>query len=128
MTDVVTDVEADDVEPQLTGPIVTEYQVERALSFLRDSAAEVGLAKGEMIRAGHMIKVQLALSMKLCDPGLSAVKAEVEARASEAYLQRVEDDAIACAEYEKLRALRDAAALKIEVWRSSSANYRAMKV
>ena len=108
--------------------IVTEDDVDKALDFLRDSAGPIGSARGEMIRAGHMAKVTLALGMKACDEKMSAAKAEVEARASDSYFEAIDADANACAEYEKLRALREAAALKIEVWRSSSANFRAMKV
>jgi hypothetical protein len=107
--------------------IVTEAELEKALDFLRDNAREIGEAKAETVRASHMLKVTKALVMKLNNE-MSAAKAEVEAYASSDYLAALERDAIAAGEYEKLRALREAAALKIEAWRSEQANYRAMKI
>jgi hypothetical protein len=107
--------------------IVTEAEVEKALDFLRDNAREIGEAKAETVRASHMLKVTKALAMKAHNE-MSAAKAEVEACASDEYLTAIERDAAAAGEYEKLRALREAAALKIEAWRSEQANYRAMKI
>jgi len=107
--------------------VVTEAELEKALDFLRDNAREIGEAKAETIRASHMIKVTKALAMKMHNE-MSAAKAEVEAYASTEYLAALERDAFAAGEYEKLRALREAAALKIDTWRSEQANYRAMKI
>jgi hypothetical protein len=107
--------------------IVTEAELEKALDFLRDNAREIGEAKAETVRASHMLKVTKALMMKLHNE-MSAAKAEVEAYASSDYLAALERDAVAAGEYEKLRALREAAALKIEAWRTESSNYRAMKI
>lgn len=107
--------------------IVTETELEKALDFLRDNAREIGEAKAEAVRASHMLKVTKALAMKAHNE-MSAAKAEVEAYASDAYLAALERDADAAGEYEKLRALREAAALKIEAWRSEQANYRSMRV
>lgn len=107
--------------------IVTETELEKALDFLRDNAREIGDAKAETVRASHMLKVTKALVMKAHNE-MSAAKAEVEAYASEEYSSALERDAIAAGEYEKLRALREAAALKIEAWRTESSNYRSMKI
>jgi len=107
--------------------IVTETELEKALDFLRDNAREIGEAKAETVRASHMLKVTKALMMKLHNE-MSAAKAEVEAYASSDYLAALERDATAAGEYERLRALREAAALKIEAWRTESSNYRAMKI
>ena len=107
--------------------IVTEEDLEKALDWLRDSAAELGAAKAETVRASHMLKVVKALSMKAHNEK-PASHQEREAFASEAYLAALERDAVAAGEYEKLRALREAAALKIETWRSEQANYRAMRI
>jgi len=38
------------------------------------------------------------------------------------------EEAEAAGAFEKMRALREAAALKIEAWRSEQANYRSMKI
>lgn len=107
--------------------IVNDTELEKALDFLRDNAREIGEVKAETIRASHMLKVTKALVMKAHNE-LSAAKAEVAAYASAEYLAALERDAIAAGEYEKLRALREAAALKIEAWRTESSNFRAMRI
>lgn len=107
--------------------IVTEEELERALDWLRDSAAELGDAKAEVVRASHMIKVVKALEMKKFNER-PITHQEREALCSPAYMIALERDAVAAGEYEKLRALREAASLKIEAWRSESANYRSMRI
>lgn len=107
--------------------IVNETSVERALEWLRDNAVELGERKREAVRADHMLKVERALAMKHSSEN-SAAAQEREALASESYLAAVNRAAEAAGQYETMRALREAAALKIEVWRSEQANYRAMKV
>lgn len=107
--------------------IVSDDEVERALDWLRDSAQEIGNAKANAVRAGHMIKHVKALVMRVHD-GKPASHQEREALASPEYLQAIEEDAMAAGELMKLQALREAAALKIEAWRSSSANFRAMRI
>ena len=107
--------------------IVTDEDLEKALDWLRDSAQEMGDVKAETVRAGHMMKVVKALTMKEHNDKPVSHQ-EREALASPAYLAALERDAVAAGEYEKMRALREAAALKIETWRTESANYRSMKV
>ncbi len=107
--------------------IVTDESLQKALDFLRNNARRIGDAKGEVIKCAHMLKVVKALEMKKHSE-LSAAKAEVEAVASEAYQRALIDDAMAAADYEMLRALREAAAMTIEIWRTEGANYRAMKI
>jgi hypothetical protein len=87
--------------------IVTDEEVDRALAWLRDSAAELGEARSRAIKAGHWLKHVESLEYKASD-------------------SRTEADA--AGELAKLYALREAAAAKIEAWRSQSANYRAMKI
>lgn len=107
--------------------IVNEIAVERALEWLRDNAVELGERKREAVKADHMLKVERAIAMKHSSE-TSAAAQEREALASESYLAAVERAADAAGKYETMRALREAAALKIEVWRSEQANYRAMKI
>lgn len=107
--------------------IVTESDLEKALDFLRDSAAELGNARAEMIRASHMIKVVKALAMKMHNDKPVSVQ-EREALCSTEYEAALLEDAKAAGEFEKLRALREAAALKIEAWRSEQASWRAMRI
>lgn len=107
--------------------IVTEEELEKALDWLRDNAHDIGQAKGRLIKAGHMLShIEALLSLK--SDQSSDMKRKAEARASLKYLEAINEEAEAAAEFEKLRALREAAALKIETWRSEQANYRALKV
>lgn len=107
--------------------IVTEPELEKALDFLRDNARAIGEAKARMIRAGHMLKHVEALQFKLSDAS-SNDKRQADARTSQAYIDAITEDAEAAGAYETLRALREAAALKIEAWRSESATFRSMKL
>jgi len=93
--------------------IVPDDRVEHALSWLRDSAHDMGEAKAECVRCSHMIKVVKALQMKQHNH-LSAAKAEVEALASKAYMDALLEDAKAAGRYEQLRALREANAATMQ--------------
>lgn len=107
--------------------IVTNTDLQKALDFLRDSAAELGLAKARAVKAGHMIKHIEAIEFKASD-ATSNDKRQADARTSGAYVDAINEDAYATGELAKLQALREAAAMKIESWRSEQANYRAMRI
>lgn len=107
--------------------IVTEEELEKALDWLRDSAQEMGRCKGRLVKAQHMLgHIEALLSLK--SDQSSDMKRKAEARSSEKFLEAIDEEAEAAAEFEKMKALREAAALKIETWRSEQANYRALKV
>lgn len=107
--------------------LVSEMEVERALDWLRDNAAEIGSAKANAVRTERMTKHIKAIEMKRHNE-LSVSAQEREAYASDAYVGALEAEAVAAGEYERLRGLREAAALKIEAWRTASSNYRSMKI
>lgn len=107
--------------------IVQEDEVQKALDWLRDNALALGNAKARVIRSGHMLKHIEALEFKASE-ATSNDRRQADARTSDAYLEAINEDAMAAGEYEKLKALREAAALKIEAWRSESATYRSMKL
>ena len=107
--------------------IVSNNDLQKALDYLRDSAEDMGRAKARAVRAGHMMKHIEALAFKASD-ATSNDKRQADARTSEAYVSAIDEDAIAAGELEKLKAYREAAALKIEAWRSEQANYRSMKI
>ena len=113
--------------PERPNRIVTEADCERALSWLRDNAQELGEAKRNLVLADKMVGHIEAL-MSRASEEKSDEKRKADARASSRYLQAINDSAYAAGEYEKLKALREAAALKIETWRSEQANYRAMRI
>jgi hypothetical protein len=104
-----------------------DYDVELALDWLRDNAEAIGQAKENAVMAEKMLAHMKAIAMK--QSGESSVSAqEREAYASEDYVSAVVYMAKAAGRYETEKAKREAAALKIEVWRSASANYRSMKL
>lgn len=107
--------------------IVTNAELEKALDWLRDSAAALGEAKARAVKAGHMIKHIEAIEFKMSE-ATSNDKRQADARTSDAYLDAINEDAFATGELAKLQALREAAALKVEAWRSEQANFRSMKI
>jgi hypothetical protein len=111
----------------MTNELVSDADVEKALDFLRDNAGAIGEARAAMIRTDGMLKHIKALEMKRHNE-LPVSAQDREAVASAAYLDALMKAAVAAGEYEKMKSLREAAAAKIEVWRSASANYRAMKI
>lgn len=113
--------------PQEEDRLVSDEQVELALDWLRDNAAAIGEAKRQAVQTEKMVKHIEALTMKMhAQLPVSAQKRE--AQASDRYKHAILAEAEAAGAYETMRSLREAAALKIEVWRSSNANYRAMKL
>lgn len=107
--------------------VVTEVELAKALDWLRDSAADMGDAKARLVRAEHMVKHTEALLMRASE-AKSAEMRKADARCDQRWLEATAEEAVAAGEYEKLKALREAAALKIEAWRSEQANYRSMRI
>jgi hypothetical protein len=107
--------------------IVSEQEVHDAVAFLRDNARDLGKAKARVVRAGNRLKHIEALEFKASDAG-SAEKKKADARTSDNYLEAIEEDAQAAGAYECMKALREAAVMLIEAWRSESATYRSMKI
>jgi len=107
--------------------IIGDDDVDKALQFLADNAKEIGEAKAEMVYASHMVKVTKALCMRNYNDKPVSVQ-EREAYVTAEYLAALKRDARAAGEYERLRALREAAAMRIEAWRTESSNYRSMKI
>lgn len=107
--------------------IVSMADVERALSFLRDSAIKLGEARQRANHAASMVKHVEALEYKLSD-GKNAEARKADARVSERYIAAILEDAIRAGELAKLLALRDAAAATIEMYRTEAATYRSMKL
>ena len=104
---------------------IESYQTKaaKATQYLIDSAAEIAAAKADLVRGENMLRVIKALSMKHSDQK-SAAAQERDAYASEAYQDAVNELADVAGQYEKLRALREAAKMQIEFWRSFNANHR----
>lgn len=107
--------------------IVTNTELQKALDWLRDNAADLGNAKARAVKAGHMLKHVEAMEFKMSDAS-SNDKRQADARTSDAYVDAINEDALAAGELAKMQALREAAALKIEAWRSEQANFRSMRI
>jgi len=108
-------------------PFISDQEIQKALDWLRDNAEAIGKAKARTVRAGHMLKHIEALESKASDER-AADSRKMEARTTQRYLKAIEEDAAAAGAYEEMRASREAAAHKIECWRTTSANYRSMKI
>lgn len=114
-------------QPPTFGRIVSNEDVAKALDWLRDSADDLGRAAEDAMNADNNVKhVEAILFLKSDEKSAEARKSD--ARTQEKWLQATAEAANAHAELIKLKALREAAAAKIEAWRSEQANYRAMKL
>lgn len=111
----------------MANELVSDADVEKALDWLRDNADDIGEAKRLAVLSTGMVKHTRALEMKRHNE-LPVSAQDREALASSGYVEALRAEAEAAGLYEKMRSLREAAAAKIEVWRSASANYRAMKI
>lgn len=107
--------------------LIADDDLDKALSWLRDNAKAIGQAKRRAVSAGHMVKHVEAIEFKISD-AKSAEARKADARASDRFVEAINEDAEAAGEYETMRALRESAALKIESWRSEQANFRSMKI
>ncbi len=106
--------------------IVTDDEVGDALRWLATNAREVGQARGRLVKAGHMIKHVEALGyLGSEEKTVDAKKASV--KASQRWLKAIDEEADAAADFETMKALREAAAARIECWRSESATLRGTK-
>jgi hypothetical protein len=111
----------------MTDRLVTDEELDKALDYLARSATPIGDARKRLIMANHMVKHIKALEMqKHNDMPVSAQ--EREAVASKAYKEACLEEAVAAGEFEKLKALREAAAMRVEAWRTEQSTLRAMKI
>jgi hypothetical protein len=113
--------------PPLYDRIVTDADVGKALDWLRDSSMEMGQTKSRLVKAGHMVKhIEALLSMGSKEKSAEARKCD--ARCDPRWLDAINEEAEAAGEYEKMKSLREAAAARIEAWRTESSNVRSMKI
>lgn len=104
--------------------MITEDRAEAAVAYLRDTADEYGKLVGhEKYTEKNLSRVK-SLQVLEVKEGSNAAK-EAAAYASEAYGKALIDMQNATAARETMRALRDAAELTIEVWRSQYSGRKA---
>jgi len=104
--------------------VISDTDIDRALSYLRDNAEKDGQARAERLYLEQWIKTVLAQEQAKSQ-GQSVAASEIEARTSTAYIQALQAYRIAIAEDERRRFLRSAAEAKIEAWRTMCSNARA---
>ena len=118
--------EAAGVTP-LRSRIVTDDEMARALDWLRDNAVEIGAARARLIKAERLLAHVEALCTKASDAS-SDQKKKADARTDARWLAAAMEEAEAAGEFEKMRALREAASARIEAWRSEQATIRGIRI
>lgn len=107
--------------------MISEEDVEKAVDFLRDSAPKIAKARADLAYATEYRK-SLKAMIFVSKSGGSAVEREQASYADASYLRHLEAIRSATLEFEKLRAQREGASMKIDAWRSMNANYRGIKI
>ena len=105
--------------------LVTEQQVEKALTFLADTDGEFANWRGQMLRTEHLFDVAKALAFKhLKGEGLGVEESRQLAITTEA-VQKAHEDYVKCVvAWENLRARRKRAEITIDLYRTAEASRR----
>ena len=103
--------------------MISDADIERALDFLRETAHEIGAKRGEAIKTERMVGHVEAIEMKKRNEEAVAAQKR-EARASQAYVDALNAEAQAVADYETLKARRAAAEITISAWQTMSRGER----
>jgi hypothetical protein len=99
-----------------------ENEIDKAVDYLRSSAQASGQARGRMAyQDGNLRRVK---SLVMLEKQGSLGDREAQAYASDQYKEALEQLENATADYETIRAKREAAIYAIEVWRSMNASKR----
>lgn len=102
---------------------MTQEEAEKATQFLVDSAYKHGEALANAKLATNKLRHVKALAMKASGEK-SAAAQEREAYASDQYIAALEKEFVCTLEAEKSKAAREAAVVKVDMWRSISARQR----
>lgn len=103
--------------------MIDEADIEKAADYLRNSAQESGKWRGHMNYCeGNLRRVK---SLQMLQHEGSLGEREARAYASDEYRAALEDYENATAEYETIRAKREAAHYSIEIWRSQQSARKA---
>ena len=103
--------------------MISEEHIEKALAFMRDNAADLAKAKAERIYLEQFRKSQKALLYSKSPQG-TIPEREAWAYSQPEYLEVLEGLKVAVENEERLKWMMTAAELKVEVWRTQSANSR----
>ena len=103
--------------------IVSEQECDKAVDFIRDHAPKVAEAKGNLVYLEAYGK-SLKATLMGHSGEKTAASQERWAYASEQWIEHCDNLRKAVVEYELERGMVDAAKMKIEVFRTESANQR----
>ncbi len=107
--------------------MITDDQVQSALDYLRDSAPRAAIAKSQAKTMEKYLGVVEA-RQKLTQRGLSNAAAQDAARASPEYETALDAWEEAVRVDSEFTMLREAAASRIEAWRTMCSNARAERI
>lgn len=110
--------------------MITDDQVELALNYLRDSSKEAAVARSQAKTMDKYLGVVEAESKAMATrDGMSNAASQDWARSTQSYKQALDAWAEAVRKDCEFTMLREAAASRIEAWRTMSSNERAgMKI
>jgi hypothetical protein len=103
--------------------VISDDRAEGAVMFLRDTSEEYGQLRGRVAYCEANLRRVKALEMLGKSGGVG--EREAQAYASPAYHEAMQEQENAVADFETLRAKREAAQMTIEVWRSQSSARKA---
>ena len=104
--------------------MISEADIDKALSYLRDNANEDAQARAERLYLEEFKKTVLAQEQAK-STAQSVAASEIDARTSDAFLKTLENYKTAIYNDERRRFLRSAAEAKIEAWRTLESTRRA---
>ena len=110
-------------QPSRGNRLISEDAMHTAMEYLRDSAFELGKLSERQRKAEKMIGHVEALQFKM-SMASSAEGRKADARASAAYIDAINEDAVSTGELRKLYALREAAQAVVDAWRTQEASNR----
>ena len=106
---------------------ISDEQLQRALDWLRESAAGGAKARAERLYMEEWLPTLRAqIAAECIQNGESAAKADIIARASEAYAKALDAYKTAVEIDEKFRWIRSAGDAVLSAWQTMNANNRAM--
>jgi hypothetical protein len=103
--------------------MIDQDAAEKASQYLVDSAFKYGEARARMFKADKMLNHVRSIAFVHSDATTAAAR-EAEAYASPEYLAAIEELRAATEEAEKLKAAREAAEIRVDLWRTISARQR----
>lgn len=106
--------------------MITDDEIHKAVAFLAENAHKCGELKAERVFAEEMRKSLKAILMSQATGTLG--EKERYAYSHQRYLDHLEGLKKAVQADEQNKALRAAAEMKIEVWRTQAANLRSIKI